>query len=38
MEPVQFIACEDDGTDQIVSFALAYDEMDIRSLNLIAYS
>ena len=35
MEPVQFIACEDDGTDQIVSFAIAYDEMDIRSLTLL---
>jgi hypothetical protein len=35
MEPVQFIACEDDGTDQIVSFALAYDEMGVRSLVLL---
>ena len=35
MEPVQFINCEDDGTDQIVSFALSYGEMDIRSLILL---
>ncbi len=35
MESVQFINCEDDGTDQIVSFAVAYDEMEIRSLTLL---
>ena len=35
MELVQFISCEDDGTDQIVSFALAYGEMEIRSLTLL---
>ena len=35
MESVQFISCEDDGTDQIVSFALAYGEMEIRSLTLL---
>jgi hypothetical protein len=35
MEPVRFISCEDDGTDQIVSFALAYGEMKIRSLTLL---
>jgi hypothetical protein len=33
MELVRFISCEDDETDQIVSFALAYDEMEIRSLS-----
>ena len=32
MESVQFISCEDNGTDQIVSFALACGEMEIRSL------
>jgi hypothetical protein len=35
MELVRFISCEDDETDQIVSFALAYDEMEIRSLTLL---
>ena len=35
MESVRFISCEDDGTDQIVSFALAYGEMEIRSLTLL---
>ena len=35
MELVQFISCEDDGTDRIVSFALAYGEMEIRSLTLL---
>ena len=35
MESVQFITCEDDGTDQIVSFALARGEMEITSLTLL---
>ena len=35
MKSVQFISCEDDGTDQIISFALAYGEMEIRSLILL---
>ena len=35
MELVSFINSEDDGTDQIVSFALAYGEMEIRSLTLL---
>lgn len=35
MESVRFISCEDDETDQIVSFALAYGEMEIRSLTLL---
>ncbi len=35
MELVQFISCEDDGTDQIVSFAIAHGEMEIRSLTLL---
>jgi len=35
MQLVQFIGCEDDGTDQIVSFALEYGEADIRSLILL---
>ena len=35
MEPVSFITCEDDGTDQIVSFAIADDEMGIKSLILL---
>ena len=35
MESVQFISCEDNGTDQIVSFALGYGEMEIRSLTLL---
>lgn len=35
IEPVRFITCEDDGTDQIVSFALADGETDIKSLILL---
>ena len=35
MELVRFISCEDDGTDQIVSFALADGEAGIKSLNLL---
>lgn len=35
MESVRFISCEDDGTDQIVSFALACGEMEVRSLTLL---
>jgi hypothetical protein len=35
MKSVRLISCEDDGTDQIVSFALAYGEMEIRSLILL---
>ena len=35
MESVRFISCEDDGVDQIVSFALAHGEADIRSLILL---
>ncbi len=35
MESVRFISCEDDGTDQIVSFALAYGEWEVRSLTLL---
>ena len=35
MQSVQFISCEDDGTDLIVSFALACGEMEIRSLTLL---
>ncbi len=35
MKSVQFISCEDDGTDQIVSFAVDYGEMEIRSLILL---
>ena len=35
MQVVQFIRCEDDGTDQIVSFALEYGEADVRSLILL---
>ena len=35
MHPVRFIGCEDDGTDQIVSFALEYGETDIGSLILL---
>ena len=35
MESVRFIYCQDDETDQIVSFALAYGEMEIRSLTLL---
>ena len=32
MKSVQFISNEDDGTDQIVAFALDYGEMEIRVL------
>ena len=35
MESVQFITCEDDGTDQVISFALACGEMEITSLTLL---
>ena len=35
MESVRFINCEDDETDQIVSFALASGETKIRSLTLL---
>ena len=35
MKSVQFISYEDDGTDQIVAFALDYGEMEIRSLILM---
>ena len=35
MEMVRFISCSDDETDQIVSFALAVNEMEIRSLTLL---
>ena len=35
MELVSFITLEDDGTDQIVSFAIQVDEMEIKSLTLI---
>lgn len=35
MESVRFISCSEDETDQIVSFALAIDEMEIRSLTLL---
>ena len=35
MKPVRFISCEDDGTDQIVSFALAAGETKIKSLILL---
>ncbi len=35
MESVSFINCDDDGTDQIVSFALAYGDMEIKSLTLL---
>ena len=35
MESVQFINCEDDDKDLIVSFALADGDMDIRSLILL---
>ena len=35
MKSVSFINCEDDGTDQIVSFALEFGEMEIRSLTLL---
>ena len=33
MHPVRFIGCQDDGTDQIVSFALEYGETDISCNN-----
>ena len=35
MQSVQFISCEDNGTDQIVAFSLARGEMEIRSLILL---
>ena len=35
MESVQFISCEDDGTDQIVSFAMPDDLTGIKSLILL---
>ena len=35
MKSVSFISCEDDGTDLVVSFALDYGELDIRSLTLL---
>ena len=35
MEIVDFISCQDDGTDLIISFALAQGEDDIRSLTLL---
>jgi hypothetical protein len=35
MQSVQFISNEDDGTDQIVAFALDHGEMAIRSLILM---
>ena len=35
MASVRFISFEDDGTDQIVSFALADREMEVRSLTLL---
>ena len=35
MESVRFITCEDDGTDQVVSFALACGELEITSLTLL---
>ena len=35
MKSVRFISCEDDEPDQIVSFALDYGEMDIKSLILM---
>ena len=35
MKPVRFISCEDDGTDQIVSFVLAAGETKIKSLILL---
>ncbi len=35
MKSVQFISCDDDGTDQIVSFAISQGEMEIRSLTLL---
>ena len=35
MEKVQFIGCEEDGTDQIVSFALTHGEIGVKSLILL---
>ena len=35
MEKVQFISCEEDGTDQIVSFALTDGEIGVKSLILL---
>ena len=35
MESVNFITLENDGTDQIVSFAIEVDELEIKSLTLI---
>jgi hypothetical protein len=35
MEKVQFIGCEEDGTDQILSFALTRGEIGIKSLILL---
>lgn len=35
MHAVRFISCEDDGTDQIVSFAIEYGETGVRSLILL---
>jgi len=35
MEKVQFIVCEEDGVDQIVSFALTHGELGVRSLILL---
>ena len=35
MEVVHFISCEDDGTDLIISFALAHGAGDVRSLTLL---
>ncbi len=35
LESVSFINCEDDGTDQIVAFALTYGDMEITSLTLL---
>ena len=32
---MSFINCEDDGTDQIVAFALTYGDMEITSLTLL---
>ncbi len=38
MESVNFITSENDGTDQIVSFAIEVDEIEIKSLTLIRTS
>jgi hypothetical protein len=35
MEKVQFIGCEEDGTDQIVSFAITHGEIGVKSLILL---